>query len=69
MEEDLANFEAKSKQKKSANRSGLVTIIAKRKPKLSTEKLIKKVIGAKQQAAKQSAKKARNASVSTPKTK
>ena len=49
MEEDLANFEAKSKQNKSANRSGLVTIIAaKRKPKLSTEKLIKKVISAKQ---------------------
>ena len=69
MEEDLANFEAKSKQKKSASRSGLVTIIAKRKPKLSTEKLIKKVIGSRQQGAKPSAKKTRNASVSTPKTK
>ena len=64
----MANFEAKSRKNKSASRSsGLVTIIEKRKPKLSTEKLLKKVIGAKQQGAKQSAKKAKT--VSTPKTK
>ena len=43
MEEDLANFEGNSKSKKSAS---TVTIAAsKRKPKLSSEKLLKKVIG------------------------